>query len=68
MEKFKHKPGQGSIFKNDKKEKESQPDYTGSANVNGVDMRVALWVKEGQKGKFFSMAINTYEKKEETPF
>ena len=29
-ESFKHKPGNGSLFKNNYKEKEQQPDFQGS--------------------------------------
>ena len=53
---YERKEGDVSIFKNEKT-KENQPDYTGVALINGQDMRVALWVKEGKKGKFFSGRI-----------
>lgn len=59
----------GIIFKNSYKEKDSQPDYKGEIVVNGKDFEIALWVKEGQKGKFFSVKISEPyvkpEKKEE---
>ena len=55
---YQSKPNSGAIFKNDKKEKESHPDYTGSINVEGKDFRIALWVKDGNKGKFFSASIS----------
>jgi hypothetical protein len=52
------KPGQGTIFKNSKKEKENQPEYKGEIMTpSGEKLEIALWVKEGQKGKFFSAAI-----------
>lgn len=38
----------GSIWKNDKKEKDTHPDFTGSANVGGHDYWVNAWRrKEG---------------------
>ena len=44
----------GAIFKNDKKTKETQPDYRGKVNVNGKEMEIALWLKESSKGlKYF---------------
>ena len=46
------------LFKNERKEKESQPDYTGRVNMNGKEMRLAAWIKESQKGKFFSMKLS----------
>ena len=45
------------IFKNNKKEKETQPDYTGTVNVEGKDYSVSLWIKEGKAGKFFAGSI-----------
>ena len=48
----------GALFKNDMEGKsENFPPYGGSLNVDGVDYWIAAWVKEGQKGKFFSLAI-----------
>jgi uncharacterized protein (DUF736 family) len=49
----------GAIFKNTKKEKETQPDYNGAIDVNGKEFRIALWVKDSKAGnKFFSVAIS----------
>ena len=47
----------GAFFRNDRKEKPSHPDYTGSINADGVDYWASVWVKEGAKGKFFSVAL-----------
>jgi uncharacterized protein (DUF736 family) len=48
----------GSIFKNDKKTADNQPDYRGKINVDGKIWEISLWVKEGQQaGKYFSAAI-----------
>ena len=33
----------GQIWKNDKKEKPNQPDFTGSLNVEGVEYWVSAW-------------------------
>ena len=46
----------GSIFRNEKKS-DKAPDYKGKVNVNGKVMEVALWVKEGNKGQFFSASF-----------
>jgi hypothetical protein len=38
----------GAIWKNEKKERDTHPDFTGSLNVNGVEFWVSAWKrKEG---------------------
>jgi hypothetical protein len=51
------KEGSGSLFKNDRKSTENHPDYTGSIMVNNREHYLSAWVKEGTKGKFFSVSI-----------
>lgn len=42
----------GSIWKNDKKEKDTHPDFTGSLNVDGREYWVSAWKrKEGAAAK-----------------
>jgi uncharacterized protein (DUF736 family) len=53
-----NKINSGAIFKNDKKTSANQPDYRGKVNVNGKEMEVALWVKQGKNGSFFSAAFS----------
>jgi len=59
----------GAIFKNDRKEKDTHPDYRGKINVDGVDKEISLWVKQSKDGKsFFSASISEpYVKAEGTP-
>tara|TARA_Y100000588_G_C14050844_1_gene837100 strand:+ start:310 stop:603 length:294 start_codon:yes stop_codon:yes gene_type:complete len=52
-EPFKHKENRGSIFVNDKKEKETHPDRRGDANIDGVEYWVAGWVKQTKSGDPF---------------
>lgn len=48
----------GAIFKNDKTA-DNQPDYTGKINVDGVEKRIALWIRESKSGnKYMSAAIS----------
>ena len=52
------------IFKNNKKEKDTQPEYKGTVNVEGKEYEISLWVKEGKNGKFFSGTIKEPYNKE----
>lgn len=53
----------GSIFKNDRKEKDSHPDRTGTAMIDGVMYYVSGWIKSGSKGQFISLAFKRKEEK-----
>jgi len=53
-----NKLNSGAIFKNDKKTKDTHPDYRGKVNVNGKEMEVALWVKQGKNGSFMSASFS----------
>ena len=67
-EKFVHNNGNGSLFKNDNKTPDNnQPEYSGSITLpDGTQQQIAAWVKEGAKGKFFSLKLSDpYVKKEE---
>lgn len=60
---YEHKPNTGTIFKNTYKENPNQPDYKGEINVDGVLKEVALWIKDGKNGKFFSVQVQAPYKK-----
>lgn len=51
----------GVLFKNDRKEKDTHPDYTGSINADGVEYWLSAWMKEGAKGKFMSFSLTPKE-------
>jgi len=56
------KTNTGAIFKNDTEGKsEAFPPYGGSINVDGTEYWLSAWVKDGKKGKFFSLAIKPKE-------
>lgn len=53
----------GILARNDRKESDNHPDFTGSINVDGVDYWLSAWTKEGKPGskmegrKFFSLSV-----------
>ena len=48
---------QGSLFRNQKREKDSQPNMTGSAKIGGVEYWISGWTKgEGEK-RWISLAF-----------
>ena len=56
---YEHKMGNGSLFKNTNKTNDNQPDYSGSIKLqDGKDQQIAAWIKEGTKGKFFSLKLS----------
>ena len=51
MSKYEIKPGNISLFKNDKGDNEKRPDYTGSMKTpDGVELQVSMWLTESQSG------------------
>lgn len=58
---FELKDGQGSLFKNDKDGNEARPDYKGSIKIDGVEMWLSAWIKEGAKGKWMSLSVQPKE-------
>jgi hypothetical protein len=64
MDKFKHKEGFGSVFGNDKKQNESQPDFIGDALWRGETVRIAFWKKKDKNGKtYLSLKLSEEYKK-----
>lgn len=57
----------GVLFKNDRKEQDNHPDYTGKIDVGGVEYWLSAWIKEGQRGKFMSLSIKPREEQRQQP-
>ena len=55
---YEQRDNAGTLFKNNRKEKETHPDYTGTCMIEGKVMRMSAWIKEGKSGKFMSFAFN----------
>jgi hypothetical protein len=55
---YEMKEGTGALFRNDK-EKENQPDYRGDAKIGGEEYKIAGWIREGKRGKFLSLQIES---------
>ena len=53
---YEMREGDLSVFKNDNATGK-QPQYRGTALINGEKYKLSLWVKESKKGKFFSGKI-----------
>jgi len=54
----------GMLARNDKKEKDTHPDFKGSINVDGKEYWLSAWTKEGKPGgkmegrKYFSLSVS----------
>ena len=47
------KNNSGAIFRNDKKDKPSAPDYTGSARINDQEFKLSAWINKSRDGKSY---------------
>ena len=62
MSNYEQKEGQGSLFKNEKKTNDKQPDYRGSLKWHNQTLNVAGWVKDSKNGKkFLSLKIEAID-------
>jgi hypothetical protein len=49
------------LSRNKKRENDRQPEFKGSATIDGVAYWISGWVKQGDDGKFFSLAFTPKE-------
>jgi hypothetical protein len=55
----------GTLGKNERREKDTHPEYTGKCVIDGKEFWISAWVKQGPTGKFFSLAFKPKEARQE---
>jgi hypothetical protein len=54
---YEQRDNSGTLGKNNRREKDTHPEYNGRCVIDGREYWISAWVKEGQSGKFFSLAF-----------
>ena len=55
---YEQKDNSGTLFKNDKRERDTHPHAKGSALIDGVDYWISAWTKEDKNGnKYQSLSF-----------
>ncbi len=63
---YEQKNNAGALFKNTRREKDTQPQATGSAIINGVEYFVDAWTNTDKNGeKYQSLKFKPKEQKQE---
>ena len=57
----------GTLSRNRKRENDRQPEFRGSCLIDGVAYWISAWVKEGDDGRFFSLAFTRKEQQSRAP-
>jgi hypothetical protein len=67
-EPYKPRPGTFTIFDNTKTKSGRAPDYKGEIVwLDGVTMDLAIWIKPGQNGPFYSGSITPKQQQQPKP-
>lgn len=64
---YQQRDNTGTIFKNDRREKDTQPNARGTALIDGVEYEISAWTKQGQKGPFQSLSFKRKEQQQPAP-
>lgn len=54
---YEQRDNSGTVFNNTRKEKETHPDRTGTAMIDGVEYYINGWIKQGKSGPFLSLSF-----------
>mgnify|MGYP000449817761 CR=1 FL=1 len=54
----------GTLGKNERREKDTHPEYTGRCEIDGQEYWISAWIKESAKGKFFSLSFKPKEERQ----
>lgn len=50
---YESKDNEGVLFRNQKKNSDKAPDYTGECKVNGKPMRMSAWINKSKSGNSY---------------
>lgn len=64
---YEHKENSGTLFKNDKKSSDSQPNARGEANIGGQMYWVSAWTKKDKNGNPWQSLAFTPKDADEQP-
>ncbi len=54
---YEQRDNTGTLFKNNRKTEPNHSDYNGTMKIDGIEYWLNAWVKDGARGKFFSLSI-----------
>lgn len=57
----------GALFKVSEKKQEKSPDYTGTINVGGTEMKIAGWIRKSKAGAtYLSLQVSEQQERQES--
>lgn len=59
---YEKKDGEGALFVNDKRTKDTHPNYNGNIRIGGVDYWLSGWVKKNPDGSFKLLSLSAKPK------
>ena len=63
---YQQRENSGALFRNERKNTEKHPDYTGNLNISGQSFELAAWIRKSQGGKtFMSLSVKPAQERRE---